>query len=75
MRRSVLDNLKNISGWRTSDKLVVFAVDDYCNVRIHSKSARDHMVKEGLDLSNRFDRFDAFETREAWKRFSRYFRR
>jgi hypothetical protein len=64
MRRQLFDNLKNIPGWRTKDKLVIFAIDDYGNVRLDSAAARDRLNAAGLDMSNRFDRFDALETRQ-----------
>ena len=64
MKRKLLNNLKNIPGWRTSDKLVVFAVDDYGNVRLDSAEARDRMIAAGLDMPGRFDRLDALETRQ-----------
>ena len=64
MRRKLLDNLKNIPGWRTGEKLVVFAVDDYGNVRLDSKAARDRMAARGVKLQGRFDHLDALETRQ-----------
>jgi len=62
MKRLLLDNLKNIPGWRTPEKLVVFAVDDYGNVRQDSANSKQRMTDAGLEMSNRFDRFDAVET-------------
>ena len=59
-----LKGLKNIPGWRTPDKLIVFSVDDYGNVRLDSPTARERMQRAGLDLDNQFDRFDALETRQ-----------
>ena len=64
VRRSLFNNLKNISGWRTREKLVVFAVDDYGNVRLDSSAARDNLIRAGLDLHSRFDQVDALETRQ-----------
>ena len=64
MRRLFLDNFKNIPGWHTTEKLVVFAVDDYGNVRLDSKAARDRMLAGGVRLRGRFDYFDALETRQ-----------
>ena len=64
MKRQLLDNLKNILGWKTNDKLIVFAVDDYGNVRLDSAAARESLEAAGLDLSNRFDQVDALETRQ-----------
>jgi hypothetical protein len=63
MFRPTIDNLKNIPGWRSKEKLVVFAVDDYGNVRLDSVAARDKLLAAGLDMRNRFDRFDSMETR------------
>jgi len=40
MKQAILNNLKNIWGWRTSRKIVVFSVDDYGNVRLDSRQAR-----------------------------------
>lgn len=64
MKRMLLDNLKNIPGWRTTEKLVLFSVDDYGNVRLDSKAAWKRMAAAGLDLRGRFDRFDTLETRQ-----------
>jgi len=55
-------NAKNLIGWRNKRKVVVFAVDDYGNVRIDSKEARFRMEKAGVKLRNRFDAFDTLET-------------
>ena len=64
MKRQLLDNLKNIPGWHTAEKLVVFSVDDYGNVRLDSKAARDRMVASGVELQGRFDHLDTLETRQ-----------
>lgn len=66
-RRFLLDNLKNVRGWRTRRRLVVFNVDDYGNVRLASRQARDELGMAGLVVdtpTSRFDRLDAIETRE-----------
>ena len=39
-------------------------MDDYGNVRLDSAGARERLDAAGLDLSNRFDQFDALETRQ-----------
>ncbi len=64
IKQALLDDLKNLRGWRTRRKLVAFAVDDYCNVRVASTEARNRLVAAGLDMSSPFDRFDAVETRQ-----------
>ena len=64
MKQALLNNLKNIPGWRTKRKLVVFSVDDYGNVRLDSKQARKNMDKAGLKVHSRFDAYDALENKQ-----------
>jgi hypothetical protein len=64
VKRRIADHLKNLRGWRTSRKLVAFAVDDYANVRVASVAARERLVAAGLDLSGQMDRYDTLETRQ-----------
>ena len=64
MKRQLLDNLKNIPGWHTVEKLVVFAVDDYGNVRLDSKAAYMRLSSKGVRLRSRFDHLDALETKQ-----------
>ena len=64
MKQALLDNLKNLRGWRTPRKLVAIAVDDYANVRVASRSARERLIQSGLDLSSQMDRYDTLETRQ-----------
>lgn len=63
-KQSVLNNLKNLIGWRTPRKLVVFSVDDYGNVRLDSKRARLNLDQAGLKVRARFDAYDTLETKE-----------
>ncbi|WP_199222851.1 hypothetical protein [Rhodohalobacter mucosus] len=64
IKQSFSSNLKNIPGWRTRRRIIVFAVDDYGNVRIDSKDARKRILKAGVQLNGRFDAFDSLETRQ-----------
>ena len=64
LKRIVLDNVKNLRGWRTGKKFVAFAVDDYGSVRTASPQAWKHLESAGLGVSNQMDRFDAVETRD-----------
>jgi len=64
MKQYILNNLKNIPGWHTNKKIVIFAIDDYGNVRIDSKSAREKMDSARLPIHSRFDAYDSLETRE-----------
>lgn len=64
LKQTLTNYLKNIPGWRTNRKLVVISVDDYGNVRLDSKQARESMDKVGLKVHSRFDAYDTLETRE-----------
>ena len=63
-KRTIIDHLKNIRGWKTRRNLVAFAVDDYGSMRTASREAWKHLDSAGLNVSNQMDRFDALETRE-----------
>lgn len=64
MKQTFLNNIKNIYGWKTKRKIVVISVDDYGNVRLDSKQARENLDKAGLKILSRFDAYDTLETRE-----------
>lgn len=61
------DLLKNLIGWRTKRKIIVFVIDDYGNVRLHSKKSRDKLDAKSL-VPSRFDLYDSMETREDLER-------
>lgn len=64
MKTTILNNLKNIAGWKTNRKIVTFSVDDYGNVRLASKQARQNLDKKGFISKNRFDLLDSLENKE-----------
>src|SRR5690554_3353463 len=64
MKQALFNNIKNIPGWRTPRRLVIFSVDDYGNVRLSSKEAYQNFKKEKFPQVSRFDCYDALETRE-----------
>jgi hypothetical protein len=61
IKNVLIDNIKNVIGWKTKRKLIIFSVDDYGNVRLDSKNALDNMLKAGLKIQSRFDAYDALE--------------
>lgn len=63
LKQFLLNHLKNLPGWRTKRKLVVFSVDDYGNVRLDSRQARENLDQAGLKIHSRFDAYDTLETR------------
>jgi hypothetical protein len=63
INRLIFENVKSIPGWRSRQKLVVFNVDDYGNVRLASRQAARALEAAGVALRGRFDRLDTLETR------------
>jgi hypothetical protein len=62
IKTDIVNNVKNIIGWKTSRKIVVISVDDYGNVRLDSKEARANMDRAGLKVTSRFDAYDTLES-------------
>ena len=67
MKQFLANHIKNLGGWTTQRKIVCFAVDDYGNVRLHSPKALENLKTKGVKLKNRFDHFDALDTREDFE--------
>jgi hypothetical protein len=63
VKNYIKNHIKNISGWRTNRKLVIFSLDDYGNVRLASKSALSNLENSNIPFTSRFDRLDTLETR------------
>lgn len=63
LKECLIGNVKNILGWKTKRKIVVFSVDDYGNVRVNSKAARANMDDAGMKIYSRFDLLDTLETK------------
>lgn len=63
-KKSIARNAKNVVGWKTNRKIIVISVDDYGNVRLDSKEARERLDRVGIKAHNRFDAFDTLETRQ-----------
>lgn len=67
MKQFLSNHLKNIPGWKTKRKLIAFAVDDYGNIRLKNKMARERLYSKGVVLNGRFDHLDALDTREDFE--------
>jgi hypothetical protein len=64
IKENLILNIKNILGWKTNRKIVVFSVDDYGNVRVNSKESRSKMDEAGMKIYSRFDILDTLETKQ-----------
>lgn len=67
MKQTLANHIKNIGGWTTKRKILCFAVDDYGNIRLHSPSSVEKLKSKGVQLSGRFDHFDALDTCEDYE--------
>jgi hypothetical protein len=67
MKQTLANHIKNLGGWTTQRKILCFAVDDYGNVRLHSPEAQENLKSAGVELSSRFDYYDALDTREDFE--------
>ncbi len=63
-KENLILNVKNIIGWKTKRKIIVFSVDDYGNVRLDSKEAREKLDEAGMKIYSRFDLYDTLETKQ-----------
>lgn len=58
-------NLKNIPGWKTDRKIVVFECDDFGGIRVPSSEVYKKLKERGLDIStSRFNKYDVLESGE-----------
>ncbi|GAB1448401.1 hypothetical protein MASR2M44_14100 [Bacteroidota bacterium] len=63
IKSKILTHLGNVSGWRTKRKIVVIESDDWGNIRLKSKEARQRLIAKGLDCNAiHYDSVDALES-------------
>lgn len=67
MKQTLANHIKNVGGWTTKRKILCFAVDDYGNIRLHSPGSVEKLKSKGVQLSGRFDYFDALDTCEDYE--------
>ena len=64
IKRKVILNLKNIPGWKTKRRIVVFESDDWGSLRIKSEAALDRLIEAGV-LQKRKGAFDSLDSMES----------
>ena len=64
LARQIANRLRHARGWSTPEKLLVLNVDDYGNVRLATRQARDALAARIEGFGGYMDRVDALETRE-----------
>lgn len=71
MRKSgqkIIQNLKNIPGFRTNRKIIVFESDDWGSIRMPSKNAYNYLLKKGIrvDLCP-YNKYDNLASKSDWE--------
>lgn len=62
-KNSIVRNAKNIPGWRTSRKILVFECDDWGGIRMPSRRVYEKLSADGLNVgTSRFNMLDTLET-------------
>lgn len=62
--RELIKRILDIPSTKTNKKQIIILSDDWGSVRIRSKQDQEALVKKGLKIDNRFDKYDALETNE-----------
>lgn len=50
IKRGLVTNLKNVPGWSTNRKIVVFISDDWGDLRIYSKEEYERLLSQGVPV-------------------------
>lgn len=65
LKNIIFNNLRNIPGWTSKRRIVVFESDDWGAIRMSSKENKIKLEEKGFDFTNQdFNRFDALESNE-----------
>lgn len=62
--KNILKTILNVKALKTDKKQLLILSDDWGSVRIRSKQDQETLVKKGLTVNNRFDKYDSLETNE-----------
>ena len=63
VKNNILQNLKNIPGWRSSRKMIIIECDDWGGINMPSKDVYELLVSAGLKIENRkWNRYDTLES-------------
>jgi hypothetical protein len=60
--KQLFKKITNIPALKTDKKLIVLLSDDWGSVRMRSLHDQNQLIDQGLNLNNRFDKFDALES-------------
>lgn len=62
IKKTIVSNVKNIPGWRTNRKIVVFESDDWGSYRAPSREVYQKLIDGGIKIQKSvYDKYDALE--------------
>lgn len=65
IKSKIILNFKNIPGWKTERKIIVFECDDWGSIRMPSRNVYDSLIFAGLKVNKgRYNRIETLETSE-----------
>lgn len=65
LKSNILANLRNVPGWKTKRKIVVFESDDWGTIRMPSKEIQQKLVSLGINADkNYYNNNDSLESNE-----------
>lgn len=65
IKTNILANLRNIPGWKTKRKILVFESDDWGTIRMPSKEVQEKLVKLGINADkNYYNNNDSLESND-----------
>jgi len=54
VKQYAIFHIKNIEGWSTKRKIVLFSVDDYGIVRLNSINSKNALIEKGVPIYSAF---------------------
>ena len=65
LKTKIASNLRNVLGWRTDRKIVVFESDDWGAIRMPSKDTYSKLLEKGLNVNQSpYNKYDALESND-----------
>ncbi len=65
LKTKIASNLRNVPGWRTNRKIVVFESDDWGAIRMPSKETYSKLLTKGLNVNQSpYNKYDALESND-----------
>lgn len=65
LKKSVLNNLSNLPGWKTTRKIIVIESDDWGSIRMPSKEVYDFLLRKGIRVDlDPYSRYDSLASED-----------